>query len=73
MPNSLKIEQFGISGLLTFSLPDVITPKARHSATGSVAPCKHERACLNRYSFKEYKLYNIISATINMDDFFLIL
>ena len=68
MPNSLKIKRFGIFVLLTFSIPDVITSTARHAATGGVAPCKHEQACLNRYSFKEYKLYNIISATINMDD-----
>lgn len=70
MSNSLKIERFDISGLLTFSIPDVITPADWHAAASGAAPYKHKQASFNRYSFKENKLYNIISAMIKTGDIF---
>ncbi len=70
MPNSLKIQRCGISGLLTFSTSDVIAPTAWHAATGGVAPYKHKQANYKRYSFRENKPYNIISAAINKGDIF---
>ena len=70
MPNSLKIQWFGISGLLTFSISDVITPTVWYAATSGVTPYRHKQASCKRYSFKENKLYNIISATIDTGDIF---